>query len=90
MKFICFTAQNLSLLFLSPYVKVSLDGGKAVFSQLMFRTAIQLEGKTDDLAECIRLLRAGVQHGELLQWGEGRFAGFPKWLERALRAGIVE
>ena len=90
MKLVCYTAQNCSLLFLSPYAKVSLHGDKAMFSQLMFRTAIQLEGKPDDLSECLRLLRAGVSLADLVQWGEKRFDGFSAWLERAMRAGIIE
>ena len=90
MTFILYTARNLSNLYLSPFSKVSLDGGKAIFFQLMFRTAVQLEGKADDLSECLRLLRSGIRHENLVEWGVGRFDGFPRWIERALRAGIIE
>lgn len=90
MSFICYTAQNLPLLYLSPYATVSLENGKAVFSQLMFRRAMQLEGKPADLSECLEFLRSGIQYGDLARWGEKRFGGFHDWIERALRAGIIE
>lgn len=90
MRFIRYTAGNLSLLFLSPYAKVSLAGGKALFSQMMFRTAIRLEGRPNDLSDCLRLLRSGIRHEDLVEWGKGRFDGFSGWIERALRAGVIE
>ena len=90
MRFIRYTAGNLSLLRLSPSAKVSLAGGKALFSQLMFRTSIRLEGTPNDLSECLRLLRSGISHGDLVEWGKDRFNGFSGWVERALRAGVIE
>lgn len=90
MRFICYSASNLPLLYLSPYVKVTLNGGEASFYQLMFRMAIKLEGKPDVLSECLRLLRSGIASDELIKWGKERFSEFPKWIERALRAGIIE
>lgn len=90
MNLFCYTPRNCPLLYLSPYVKVSLDGDKAVFSQLMFRTAVRLGGNNADLSECLRLLRGGVRQADFVQWGESRFEGFAAWLGRAMRAGIIE
>jgi hypothetical protein len=90
MQFFCYTANNCSLLCLSPYIKISQTDGRVVFSQLMFRTAIQLEGKSEDVSECLRLLRSGVRYADLVHWGERRFDGFAAWLGRAIRAGIIE
>lgn len=90
MLFLCYTPQNCSRLYLSPYAKVSKTGGKVILSQLMFRTVIELEGKSENVSECLRLLRVGVRYADLVHWGESRFDGFSSWLERAMRAGIIE
>ena len=90
MKYHQYTVHDLSKLWLSPYVKVSEEDGGFVFTQFMFRTAIQLKGKFEYLAELKRILEGGVDGDELRQWGNGRFPNFSAWVDRAMRAGVIE
>ena len=85
-----YTIQNISKFWLSPYVKVSEKDGVFVFTQLMFRTVVRLKGTSEHLTEFKRLLEGGVDGDELRQWGNERFPDFPSWLNRAMRAGVIE
>ena len=86
----CYTVRNISKLWLSPYVKVSRKEDGVVLTQLMFRTAVQLEGPAENVAECLNLLEGGVDGDEFRRWGEGRFPGFSAWVDCAIRAGVIE
>lgn len=90
MRNLCYTLQNISKLWLSPYVKVSEKDGALVFTQLMFQTVIVLHGAHEHLVECKRLLESGVDSAELCRWGEGRFPEFSTWVNCAMRAGVIE
>lgn len=85
-----YTVQNISKLCLSPYVKVSEKEGVFVFTQLMFRTIVQLKGNSKHLAEFKRILEGGINGDELRQWGNERFQDFSAWVDCAMRAGVIE
>lgn len=86
----CYTAQNISDLWLSPYAKVAMKGGEVLFTQLLFRTTIRLEGQSEDLSKCVRLLEKGIGRDALEEWGKTRFHAFSEWVARAMRAGVIE
>ena len=91
MKFRCFSPENMSLLYLSPYAKIQWNGEDELeFSQLMFRRFLRLKGAHRDLEALLKLLTGGVDQQELLDMGEAKFTGFQRWLSKAMFAGIIE
>lgn len=89
-KYYQYTVYDVSKLWLSPYVKISEKEGALVFTQFMFRTAVQLKGEKEHLAELKRILEGGVDGDELRQWGSRRFLDFSAWVDCAMRAGVIE
>lgn len=91
MNFRCFSQENISLLYLSPYTTVKWNGeGELDFTQLMFRRFVRLKGAHGDLVELLKLLTGGVGQPELLAMGNVKFTDFQQWLSKAMFAGIIE
>ena len=91
MNFRCFSQENISLLYLSPYTRTRWNGEDELeFTQLMFRRFIRLKGAHADLEAFLRLLNSGADQQELLAMGKDRFTDFQDWLSRAMFAGIIE
>ena len=90
MNFHCFSPENLSLLYLSPYVRITCKPGAAHFFQSMFRRSLRLDGDDKVLTELIIRLEKGADQQELTAWGEQYFPDFAAWLSRAMLAGVIE
>ena len=91
MLFRCFSAEDLDLLYLSPYVKTTWNGDKELMlSQMMFHLSLSLHSTHDVLEDFLSLLTKGAKREEMLRWGELHFSEFSKWLSTAMLAGIVE
>lgn len=91
MKLHKFTGENISSLFLSPYVETQFGVEGVLFRSELFGTSASLAGERRDLEEVIELLENGVKDSVLREFLQSRFhVDGGKFVAGCMAKGIIE
>lgn len=91
MKLHQFTEENISLLFLSPYVEIQFHGDGVLLRSELFGTSIKLVGERKMLEALIDLLENGATESGLRNFIQAHFhVDAREFMATCMARGIVE